>query len=383
MTSSPLAISLAPGLVAAPAGWAQQAASWVLQWSESATDPRGGSAPDARGPADAHAERVGAALRFASELGAGHPFPGVGRTAELFEALATVAAADLGAARAIEPHLDALAILDQAGLGDGFPASDSWGVFAAEGGPAPLVATYSSGDATWSLSGTKLWCSLADRLDRALVSAAVAADDTTVGAERRRLFSVDLRQPGVSVEPGAWHARGLAEVPSGPVRFDTVECEPVGEPGWYLKRPGFAWGGIGVAACWFGGAVGVARTVFARGAASAVAPDPLLLMHLGTIDERLGDARRALAEAAALIDAGQAVGEPGRLLAERVRSSVARASEDVLSHTAHALGPAPLALDAAHAKRVADLELYVRQHHAEKDSLSLGRQLIESGPRPW
>jgi hypothetical protein len=33
-------------------------------------------------------------------------------------------------------------------------------------------------------------------------------------------------------------------------------------------------------------------------------------------------------------------------------------------------------------RRVADLELYVRQHHAERDEASLGRRLLE-GERPW
>ena len=37
--------------------------------------------------------------------------------------------------------------------------------------------------------------------------------------------------------------------------------DAVGEPGWYLDRPGFAWGGIGVAAVWYGATVAVARRV--------------------------------------------------------------------------------------------------------------------------
>ncbi|KZX22513.1 hypothetical protein ACH61_00279 [Rathayibacter tanaceti] len=44
-----------------------------------------------------------------------------------------------------------------------------------------------------------------------------------------------------------------------------------------------------------------------------------------------------------------------------------------------ALGPAPLALDAEHSKRVADLTLYVRQHHAERDDAALGRAVLASG----
>lgn len=61
-----------------------------------------------------------------------------------------------------------------------------------------------------------------------------------------------------------------------------------------------------------------------------------------------------------------------------MRAVVARAVDDTLTHVAHALGPAPLAQDADHAKRVADLGLYVRQHHAERDDASLGGALAEA-----
>ena len=291
--------------------------------------------------------------------------PGDGTTLDQWEALATVAAADLGAARALEPHLDAVAILRQAGAD---VPTGALGVFAAEGGGDPLIATQT--EAGWSLAGTKPWCSLADRLDAALVTASAPVDGP------RQLFVVELTRPGVTVQPGAWAARGLVEIPSGPVHFDGVPALPVGEPGWYLDRPGFAWGGIGVAACWHGGAVGIARTVHA---AAAAKPNPHLLAHLGAIDELLQSSRRALAEAAALVDAGST---DGRVLAKRVRATVARAVEETIVRAGRALGPAPLALDEAHAKRVADLTLYVRQHHAERDQQSLGEALA-TGDAPW
>lgn len=303
---------------------------------------------------------VDAALRLAVLLG------GVDALSmrDRWEALATLAAHDLGVARAIEPHLDAVAILAKAGeaLPDG-----AWGVFAAEGGDDPLIAS-EVGD-EWSLTGTKPWCSLADRLDSALVTALTTAGE-------RRLFSVGLRQAGVDVIPGAWVARGLAEIPSGPVRFSGAAATAVGAPDWYLDRPGFAWGGIGVAACWLGGAIGIGRTVHA---AAAETPNPFLLEHLGSIDDLLGAGRRALAEAAGLIDLADP--EP-RLLAKRTRATVARACEEVIARAGRALGPAPLALDARHAKRVADLQLYVRQHHAERDVASLGG-LLASEAAPW
>jgi hypothetical protein len=43
-----------------------------------------------------------------------------------------------------------------------------------------------------------------------------------------------------------------------------------------------------------------------------------------------------------------------------------------LARTARALGPAPLCADATHAKRVADLAVYVQQSHAERDLERLG-----------
>lgn len=296
-------------------------------------------------------------------------------TRESWELLATLACADLGIARAIEPHLDALSILSDArAAGHAVPALDgSWGVFAAEGGPDPLVGTLT--DSGWCLQGTKPWCSLADRLDRALVTASNTDGST-------RLFAVDLRNSGVQADPKTWHARGLSEIPSGPVHFRAVPAVPVGEPGWYLQRIGFAWGGIGVAACWFGGAVAVARSLFA--ALSAQEPSPHQLVHLGAVDELIQTARMALRDAAGIVDGQLALPRAdASILAKRVRATVARTCEEILWRSGHALGPAPLALDRVHAKRVADLQLYIRQHHAERDQASLGSALLVRGRAPW
>ena len=40
-----------------------------------------------------------------------------------------------------------------------------------------------------------------------------------------------------------------------------------------------------------------------------------------------------------------------------------------------ALGPGPLTTDDAHARRVSDLRIYLRQHHGERDLARLGRLL--------
>ncbi|MDP9028498.1 MAG: acyl-CoA/acyl-ACP dehydrogenase [Actinomycetota bacterium] len=317
---------------------------------------------------------VSDALQTGVELAALGARPGRGESCDLWSALATVAAHDLQSARAMEPQLDAAAILGEAAesgqrVGGAGELGRTWGVFAAEGADPPLTAK--RGPNGWTLSGVKPWCSLAATVDAALITAWVG--------DERRLFAVRLRQTGVVVDVGSWHARGLVDIPSGSVTFSEVDAVPVGELGWYLERPGFDWGGIGVAACWYGGAVGIARSVLkqARDRAASTTID----IHLGAMDELLTASRVALRDAANSIDSGSV--EDPALLAKRVRGLVARTCEEVLWRAGHALGPAPLATDAEHAQRVADLQLYLRQHHAERDQESLGRAVRTLTSEPW
>ncbi len=327
-----------------------------------------------RGLARERAGDAAAGLELGSLVPEAFPLPGAGSTATLWEALACVAAGDLTVARALEPHLDARAILAEAeAAGHDVPTvqdGETWGVFAAEG-PGVRLTAHSTGGGT-RLVGTKPWCSLAGTLSHALVTA--WCDD-----ERRRLYAVDLRSGAARVEPMAWVARGLRGVPSGPVTFDDAGAVPVGETGWYLERPGFAWGGMGVAAVWFGGACAVAGRLLDQ--CRRRPPDQVALMHLGAVDSALHAASAVLSDASRAVDAGVATGADGALLALRVRRVVADAVEDVLGHADHALGPGPLALEEEHAARVADLRLYVRQEHAERDAVALGRALLDAaGP---
>ncbi len=302
-------------------------------------------------------EDAGTALRLAAKYGTLLPQPGGGQTAERWAVLAGVAERNLTVARVLEAHSDALAILAEAGSP---PPGGSWGVFAAEAAPHRLEASPTGG--TTVLTGVKPWCSLADQLDYALV--------TAHEGEQRRLFRVGLREPSVTVDPpGRWVARGLRTVTSVAVRFDGTPAEPVGEAGWYLSRSGFAWGGMGVAACWHGGARGLRASVLQ--AAESRGGD-LAALHAGIIDAALWASAAALSRGAALIDAGAAPGKDGQLLGLRVRAVVADAAERTIRQAGHALGPAPMAFDEDYARRLADLELYVRQHHAERDLARLG-----------
>lgn len=357
---------------------------------------------------DAVASAVGdvpALLSLAREAGKAWPQPGHGGTAALWELLASVAAVDVAAGRIFEPHLDALAILAQSGRDLG-GVDGAWGVFAAEGPGARLDAK--PGDATILLNGSKPWCSLAPLLDHAVITA-----HTESGG--RAAFAVDLHHPGVTCEEPAWIARGLQEIPSGTVHFSQVPAEQLGGDGWYFSRPGFAWGGMGVAACWLGGAVAVARDYrdSLRGAADrGREPDQIALAGLGEADRILSSSLQYLARTAALIDDGGPAGGDHRTSgsapsadtdgadtdsadtdgtaadrsawseALRVRGTVAAAVERVLALVSRNRGPAPLAFDGPYAKRMADLALYVRQHHAERDDAQLGALTLQGEP-PW
>jgi hypothetical protein len=305
-------------------------------------------------------EDIAAALRLARDFGRRLPLPGGGQTAVRWAVLAAVAQENLTTARVMEAHTDALAILAEAGQAQ---PGGTWGVFAAESPDHRLEAR------EMTLTGVKPWCSLAGHLDAALVTAHTGDD--------RQLFRVRLRHPSVSVDPpGDWVARGLRTVTSQAVRFDATPAEPVGAPGWYLTRPGFAWGAIGVAACWHGGAAGLGATLLRR---SAGRTGDLADLHAGIVDAALHVSAAVLSSAAGDLDAGRACGPAGDVLGLRARAAVAGTVERVIRQVGHALGPAPLAFDEEHARRVADLELYVRQHHAERDLARLGAAVRRRG----
>ncbi|MGB7449448.1 MAG: acyl-CoA dehydrogenase [Ornithinimicrobium sp.] len=303
---------------------------------------------------------IPAALRLARTLS----FRGADmgrRTWPLLSTLATLGSVNLGTARAIEPHLDAQAILAQAALGpEVAPDGAVWGVYAAD--PPGTDLRCEVVDARPTLTGTKPWCSLPDLVSHALVTAPAEGGSA--------LFAVSLRDPSVRTETASWQPLGLRQVSTGSVRFNGTVVQPVGPTGWYLDRPGFAWGGIAVAAVWFGAAAALAGSLWR--AAREREPDQIALMHLGTCDAELFGALTALRHAATVIDAGTVSTPQAQLLASRVRALVATTAERVLTVVGHALGPGPLSFDTAHLTRVADLTLYLRQHHAERDLARLG-----------
>jgi alkylation response protein AidB-like acyl-CoA dehydrogenase len=308
------------------------------------------------------------AAAFAEAVESGRlnlPLPGCGRTRERWDALADLAGEDLSLVRLAEGHADALAILAELGA-LAPPAGRRWGVWAAQP-PGPGL-TASRGEAGWRLDGTKQYCSGARSCTDALVTATAPDGD--------RLFAVSTRD--LWPVPGSWPATGMAASDTLDVRFSDIPAEPVGAPGGYTRRPGFAHGGAGVAACWYGGARAVGGTLLAAAAQRDVGPHALA--HLGAVDIALSTAKTALDRAAAEIDADpDDRGGGGRLRALRVRALVEATCAEVMNRVGRALGAGPLSRDEAHSRRVADLTVYVRQHHAERDLAELGALVAEGG----
>jgi alkylation response protein AidB-like acyl-CoA dehydrogenase len=293
------------------------------------------------------------------------PLPGSGQTWERWAAFADLGGEDLSLARLGEGHADAVAILAE--LGGPPPAPDRlWGVWAANPPGPSLEAVKASG--SWQLRGTKQYCSGARTCTDALVTAA------TVDGVRLFTVSTEALIPG----PGTWPAVGMAASDTLNVSFRNIPAEPLGDPGAYTGRPGFSHGGIGVAACWYGGARAVGRTLLVAAAKRDVGPHALA--HLGAVDIALATARAALRQAAVQIDADpDDLGKDGPGRALRVRAVVESAATDVLRRVGRALGAGPLCHDEAHARTVADLTVYLRQHHAERDLAALGALAADRG----
>jgi alkylation response protein AidB-like acyl-CoA dehydrogenase len=315
-----------------------------------------------------------AALRHLIAAGADRlPLPGQGATLARWRALAAVGAHDLSLAKLFEGHTDALAILHEAGAGRGDDGS-AWGTWCAEPPDARLHLDVAA-DGGWVLNGRKAWCSGARSVSHAVVSCWNKDGEAM-------LATVDLRQAGVRMSDDHWQAVGMRGSESIDVVFENVAAQPLGGPGFYVRRAGFWHGGAGVAACWFGaaGALAGALAQALRGRPAAQA-DPHRLAQLGELAVALQGAAALMRETAAAID--RAPDQDAMAAALSVRLGVEAAATAPLAAVGRALGPGPICKDAAMARRFADLPVFMRQSHAERDLEALGRRLTAMEAQPW
>lgn len=301
------------------------------------------------------------------------PLPGAGDTGTRWEALRELCHIDIAVGRLVEAHLDADAVLREL-TGRGTDPGEFWGVWAAEP-PAPRVTAELRRGGGWILTGAKPWCSGVLSCDHALITADVV--DRGCASGERRLFAVELDAAGVRRESADWTNAGMDRTETGTVVLDGVVGRPVGEPGAYLDRAGFWHGGIGVAACWVGGTQKVADALYAKAASAHSGLSDIVLMHLGAVEAEVATAVALLDAAAREVDACPSDIDSARRRAFSVRWSAEQRASSVIDRVGRALGPGPLVHDAEHAQAVADLQIYVRQSHADADLVNLGALVVE------
>ena len=289
------------------------------------------------------------------------PLPAAGETAKRHRRLMEIGREDLSLARLAEAHWDAVAILAEAGR----PAAPGalYGVWAAEK-PGQALRLEAQPEGGFALSGEKAWLSGAGLVDRALV---------TAGQPESVLVDLDLRTHAdrVAFDDSGWKTEAFRQTQTAAGRFDRVPVaadDVIGQPGWYTGRPGFWHGACGPAACWAGGAQGL--VAFAM---RTTRQDAHTLAHLGAMHADLWALGAYLDAAGREIDASQDRGADARVRALTVRHLVEQACTDVLRRLPRALGPVPLAMDEAVLRRCQELELYLRQSHAERDLEALGQ----------
>ena len=300
------------------------------------------------------------------------PMPAAGFTLERWQALVEVARFDLSLAKQYEGHTDALAIIGEIG-GNGRLDSGSWGVWAAEVPHARAIVS-GPGDGSFYVNGAKAWCSGATTVQNALLTAWSGNDALP------QLVAVRLDHKGVTVHADQWKAVGMAGSQSVNVTFDNVPCTLVGKTGAYLERPGFWQGGAGVAACWLGGALGIASTL-QQAMQRQAGNSGFKLASLGKVHLAVSQTVKVLRSAASWIDAHPAA--DASCVALEARLCAEQCAKTVLDEVGKAMGASPFCLNEKFARAAADLPVFIRQSHAEKDFAALGERAIQTTPDSW
>ena len=279
------------------------------------------------------------------------PFP------EFANALTELGRVDLCLARLVEGHADALRILEQA---DAEPRPGVYGVWASRSAGTGVAASpLGSG---WRLDGELRFASGIDIVDRALLPGWVDADT-------HLLF--DIAANGVAADRSTWRTVAMDASRSFTVEVHQAcdQTDVVGRANFYLRRPGFVVGGLGVAAVWVGGAQSVLDQVLAG--LGRFQPSAHQLRRLGLMEQAVWVARTTVETTARRLSelATDDVARETTL----ARTAVVAACEEVRAEAERIVGPGGLSGSTQLARTLADLAIFVRQHHVDGALEGLGR----------
>jgi hypothetical protein len=286
-----------------------------------------------------------------------------GPLAGLVSALDEVARVDLCLARLVEGHADALRIIDEAGAR---PRPGLYGVWASRSAGTGLRAL--PAPSSWALDGELRFASGIGLLDRCLVSASL---DT-----HHLLFDLDLVAAArdIEVDESSWNTVAMDASRSFTVRVGTrVETQAqVGGTDYYLSRRGFPVGGLGVAAVWVGGAKQVLDAV--TSGLRPFTPTPHQHCRLGAMLQAVWTCDLAVSTTAAVVDT-LSVDRAADQVA-RARTAVVLGCDSVLENAAVVVGPGGLSSGPRLSRTMADLAIYIRQHHVDATLASLGADAV-------
>lgn len=300
------------------------------------------------------------ALAFAEDVAAA-PWP---RFAERLLAIGRV---DAVLARLVEGHLDAHRILHELGA-EPVPGA-LYGVWASKSGGSGWSAQAADEDATsFRIDGRLRFASGAGILDRALV--------TVPGGSAEQLL--DLEVAGLDGDPGGWRTDAMRRSRSLDLHGEgrVLAGRRIGPEGAYLGRWGFLPGGVGVAAAWAGGAMHVLDLV-----GEQPPNDDAARIRLGRARTDALAAIELVRAAARGLESTRDDREAAARIAALVRAAVVAGARRVIAEAKALSGPARLAFDGRLAEAVADLELYLAQHHDDRSYLAIGAE-VETDESP-
>lgn len=124
---------------------------------------------------------------------------------------------------------------------------------------------------------------------------------------------------------------------------------------------------FGPAACWGGGAAGLVDHAF-----SSARKDSHTLAHLAAMKANIWAIQSLLQAAGNEIDSKPQKTIEYQTIALKTRHLVEQLCTDTLRRYARAYGPFPLACDANLSRRYQELDIFLRQNHAERDLECLG-----------
>lgn len=285
------------------------------------------------------------------------PIPSAKNYAKRLKKLYEVGRTDLSLAKLAEAHWDAVAILAEHGR-QAHPGV-LYAVWAAEipGKKLSLQKTNNS----WTLSGTKMFCSGAGIVDRALVT----VDNWLVDVDLKCALPEQFH-----ISPDDWFTLAFKETQTSTIRFNEhplAEQDILGNQGWYLKRAGFWQGALGPAACWGGGAARLHDYALLNSR-----KDAHTLAHLAAIDANVWAIQSLLDTAGKNIDSNSQDPMQTQILALKTRHLIEQLCTDTLRRFARAYGPFPLACERGISRHYSELDLFLRQNHAERDLENLG-----------